>query len=201
MNADPLDDLLERLGTGDDAAAAEVFAACEPYLRMVVRRQLPAQLRAKFDSVDIVQSVWADVLDGFRAAGWRFTDAAHLRAFLVKATRNRFIDRFRQHNRALQRERSLEGACPEEAAPAPDPRPSQVAQAEELWERMLLLCPAEHRDILRLKRQGRPLAEIAEQTGLHPSSVRRILYDLARRLGEDKETRRQRDKEAGVPAG
>jgi RNA polymerase sigma factor (sigma-70 family) len=188
MKPDSLDGLLERLGSGDDAAAAEVFAACEPYLRMVVRRQLPDQLRAKFDSVDVVQSVWADVLDGFRSAGWRFTDAAHLRAFLIKATRNRFIDRFRQHHRALEHERSLEGACPEEAAPASDPRPSQVAQAEELWERMLRLCPPEHRDILRLKRQGRPLAEIAAHTGLHPSSVRRILYDLARRLGTDKQT-------------
>ena len=83
-----------------------------------------------------------------------------------------------------ERERSLEGCCPEEAAPAADPRPSQVAQAEELWERMLLLCPPEHRDIVRLRRQGRPLAEIAEHTGLHPSSVRRILYDLARRLAD-----------------
>jgi DNA-binding IclR family transcriptional regulator len=30
--------------------------------------------------------------------------------------------------------------------------------------------------------QGVPLAEIADRTGLHQSSVRRILYELAKRL-------------------
>jgi RNA polymerase sigma factor (sigma-70 family) len=186
MSTDPLDALLDRLGTGDEAAAAEVFKTCEPYLRLVVRRQLPARLRAKFDSTDIVQSVWADVLDGFRRAGWRFADAAHLRAFLVKVTRNRLIDRYHKHRPALRREKRLEDAELAET-PADDPHPSQVAQADELWERMLALCPPGHRELLRLKRQGASLAEIAERTGLHPSSVRRILYELARRLAAERQ--------------
>src|SRR6516164_6025286 len=98
-----LDLLLDQLCRGDAAAAEKVFRVYEPYLRLVVRRQLSPGLRAKFDSIDVVQSVWADVLDGFRAAGWRFTDVNHLRAFLVKATRNRFIDRVRQHQKAVSR--------------------------------------------------------------------------------------------------
>ncbi|HME92419.1 MAG TPA: hypothetical protein VKE49_13400, partial [Myxococcaceae bacterium] len=89
--------MLDKLCTGDVAAAEQVFLAYEPYLRMVVRRQLSARMRAKFDSVDVVQSIWADVLRGFRDADWRFKDEAHLKAFLVKATRNRFLDRLRQH--------------------------------------------------------------------------------------------------------
>jgi RNA polymerase sigma factor (sigma-70 family) len=182
MSTDPLDALLEKLCQGDNGAAAEVFVACEPYLRMVVRRQLPAQLRAKFDSVDIVQSVWADVLDGFRGAGWRFTDAAHLRAFLVKITRNRFIDRYRKHRPALEHEQPLDETRLAEGPVTHDDLPGETAQADELWEQILLLCPPAHREVLRLKRQGCQLAEIAERTGLHPSSVRRILYDLARRL-------------------
>ena len=182
MSTDPLSALLAKLSSGDPAAAEQAFLAYEPYLRMVVRRQLPAWLRPKFDSVDVVQSIWADLLDGFRTAGWRFSDAAHLRAFLVKATRHRFIDRLRQHERARDREEPLVESHAAEGACAPDPRPSQVAQAEELWEQMLALCPEGHRDVLRLKREGLPLAEIARRTGLHPSSVRRILYDLARRL-------------------
>src|SRR3712207_3464888 len=101
MSENPLDQLLERLCQGDDHAAEQVFQAYEPYLRMVVRRQLPSRLRSKFDSVDVVQSVWADVLTGFREAGWRFTNADQLRAFLLKATRNRFINRVRQHQRAV----------------------------------------------------------------------------------------------------
>jgi RNA polymerase sigma-70 factor (ECF subfamily) len=107
MSTRPLDTLLERLASGDAEAAGRVFVTYESYLRMVVRRHLSPSLRAKFDSVDIVQSVWADVLRGFREAGWRFADATHLRAFLVRLTRDRFIDRLRQHRRAVERELPL----------------------------------------------------------------------------------------------
>jgi RNA polymerase sigma factor (sigma-70 family) len=179
-----LEALVARLSQGDTAAAEQVFLAYEPYLRLVVRRQLSPGLRAKFDSLDVVQSVWADVLDGFRQAGWRFTDANHLRAFLVKATRNRFIDRLRQHRRALEHEQSLSAADAEGGPASRQPRPSEIAQADELWQQMLALCPPAHRELLHLKRQGLPLAEIAARTGLHESSVRRILYDLARQLAE-----------------
>src|SRR6266576_1683405 len=108
MNADPLDELLTKLCDGDESAAEQVFLTYEPYLRLVVRRLLPARMRPKFDSVDIVQSVWADVLHGFREAGYRFASPAQLRAFLIKATRNRFIDRVRQQKGTLEREQPLE---------------------------------------------------------------------------------------------
>lgn len=182
MSSDPLDGLLEKLSSGDPAAAEQAFLAYEPYLRLVVRRQLPAWLRPKFDSVDVVQSVWADLLDGFRTAGWRFADSDHLRAFLVKVTRNRFIDRLRQHERAREREQPLYESTASEGATAHDPRPSQIAQAEDLWQQMLALCSPSHQEVLRLKREGLTLDEIAARTGMHPSSIRRILYDLARRL-------------------
>ncbi|MBV8228378.1 MAG: hypothetical protein JO329_00205, partial [Planctomycetaceae bacterium] len=84
MSDEHLDELIERLNDGDIDAAERAFLAYEPYLRMAVRRQLNGPLRSKLDSMDIVQSVWADVLCGFREAGWRFADRAHLRAFLTR---------------------------------------------------------------------------------------------------------------------
>jgi RNA polymerase sigma-70 factor (ECF subfamily) len=182
MSGDALDTLLEKLAGGDPQAAERVFLAYEPYLRMVVRRHLSPGLRAKFDSADIVQSVWADLLKGFQEAGWRFADAAHLRAFLVRLTRHRFIDRLRRHRRALAREQSLAGDEWAEELAAADPEPGDVAQADELWEEMLELCPPEHRELLRLKREGAANAEVAARTGLHEGSVRRILCALSRRL-------------------
>ena len=62
MSAHSLENLLDRLSSGDPLAVERAFVAYEPYLRMVVRRQLPAELRAKFDSTDIVQSIWVDVI-------------------------------------------------------------------------------------------------------------------------------------------
>jgi RNA polymerase sigma-70 factor (ECF subfamily) len=188
MSVDQLDELIERLNDGDIAAAERAFLAYEPYLRMAVRRQLNGSLRAKLDSMDIVQSVWADVLGRFRESGWRFADRSHLRAFLIKVARNRLIDRRREHHRALEHERPLHETAPQELPQANQPRPSEIVQGRELWELMLEKCPPAHREILRLKRQGLPLAEIAARTGLHEGSVRRILYDLARRLAVPRRT-------------
>ena len=129
MSLEHLDELIEKLNGGDLAAAERAFLAYEPYLRMAVRRQLTGPLRSKLDSMDIVQSVWADVLGGFRQAGWRFTDRSHLRAFLIKVARNRLIDRRRQHHRALEQERPLELAAPEDLTQSNQPRPSEIAQS------------------------------------------------------------------------
>jgi RNA polymerase sigma-70 factor (ECF subfamily) len=182
MSTERVDRLLEQLNSGDTAAAEQVFRTYEPYLRMLVRRQLSAPLRAKFDSMDVVQSVWADVLEGVREAGWHFNDRVHLQAFLVRLAKNRFIDRCRKHRPALSHEEPLADNLPSVSIASAEPRPSEVAQRNELWDQMLSLCPPAHHELLRLKRQGLALAEIADRTGLHESSVRRILYDLAKRF-------------------
>jgi RNA polymerase sigma-70 factor (ECF subfamily) len=182
MSTLSLDTLLEKLANGESEAAARVFREYEPFLRSMVRRKLTPMLRAKFDSMDIVQSAWADLLRGYREEGLRFTDQAHLRAFLARVTYNHFATHCRQHRTELERERPLRE---DEAAAEPvsgQPRPSQVAQANEMWSMLMGLCPPAHREVLELKGQGVPLAEIAERTGLHESSVRRILYELAKRL-------------------
>jgi RNA polymerase sigma-70 factor (ECF subfamily) len=141
-------------------------------------------LRAKFDSVDVVQSVWGDLLRGFREAGWRFASADHLKAFLIKATRNRFLNR-QQKYRGPAGDQSLDAAGLADLLPGPEPEPGEVLQADELWERMLESCPPDHRPLVALKREGHSLSEIAAQTGYHPSSIRRIFYDLARRMSQE----------------
>jgi RNA polymerase sigma factor (sigma-70 family) len=186
MSADSLDTLLVRLADGEESAAERVFRDYEPLLRAMVRRRLTPPLRTKFDSMDVVQSVWADLLESYRTEGWRFKDRDHLRAFLARVTYNHFFHHCRRHSHALEREHPLPGDESTALPASNQPRPSQVVQADELWETLVDLCPPTHLEILRLKRQGLPLAEIAARTGLHESSVRRILYELARRLAAEK---------------
>jgi RNA polymerase sigma factor (sigma-70 family) len=188
MTHQPLESVLDKLCSGDRAAAERVFLEFEPYLRMVVRKKLPSRLRAKFDSVDIVQSIWADLLRGFREAGWRFADEAHLRAFLVRLTRHRFIDRFRRHRTAIARERPLGEITPAEEPRSRLPSPSELVQADELSQQMLALCAPAHREIVRLRLRGLPVAEIANRTGLHIGSVHRVLHDLACRVAVERQT-------------
>jgi RNA polymerase sigma-70 factor (ECF subfamily) len=177
--------LFEGLGRGDAAAVARVVADYGPYLRAVVRRALAGPLRRKIDSADVVQSVWASLCRGLRAGAWRARSAAGLRALLATVARRRLVSRFRQHRAALEREQA--GATPEQLPASPEPRPSQVAQADETWQRLLRLCGPAHRELLRLRRQGLTLDEVAARTGMHEGSVRRVLRQLARRLalGED----------------
>jgi RNA polymerase sigma factor (sigma-70 family) len=177
-----LEELLEQLRRGDVTAAEKIFVVYEDYLRLLVRRQLSVALRAKFDSPDVVHSVWVDVLSGFRQSGCRFTSAAHLRAYLIRATRHRFIDHLRRYQKPMACEQPLVDTDEEDLPPSPRPQPHDEIHADDLWERLLALCPPPHREVLVLKREGRALDEIATQTGLHKSSVRRILYDLARRF-------------------
>jgi RNA polymerase sigma-70 factor (ECF subfamily) len=182
MDTSPVDTLLMRLSSGDAVAAEQVFLAYEPYLRKIVRRRLPPKLRAKFDSTDIVQSIWVDLLREVQEGELHFTDANHLRAFLIRVTCNRFNDRFRRNRLALEKEQPLRGAEGEILPASHQPAPSEIVQAEDLWEQMLALCPPAHQDLLRLRREGVPLADIAARTGLHPGSIRRILRDLARKM-------------------
>jgi RNA polymerase sigma-70 factor (ECF subfamily) len=186
MNDEPLQQLLDALNRGDPEAAERLCAAYGPALRSLVRRQLPRRLRRKLDSIDVVQSVWARLWPGFRDARWQFESAEQLRAFLLTVVRRRLVDQLRRHHAAMERERPLEPAVPAVVS-APQPRPSELAQAEEMWDRLLALCPPEHHDLLRLKRLGLPLGEIASRTGLHEGSVRRVLRHLARRLALDQE--------------
>jgi RNA polymerase sigma-70 factor (ECF subfamily) len=183
MSAEPLSDILRKLTAGDTNAAEQAFRAYEPLLRSVVRRQFGPRLRAKFDSIDVVQSIWADLLEGFRRGAWSFADSSQLRAFLITAARHRFIDTARRHRRALAHEESAEAL--DGAACRGQPRPSEVAVAEDLWQRLLEQCPPAHRPVLHLKREGLSAPEIAARTGLHEDSIRRILRLLASRLALD----------------
>jgi len=186
MTVEPLDLLLDRLGQGNLAAVEQIVADYEPYLRAMVRHALPAPLRPKFDSLDVVQSVWVQVLCALREGAWEIRDRDRLRALLVTVARRRLVSRYRRHGTALQREQR-DGTDLDVLPAASQPRPSEVAQAGELWERMLALLPPEHHELLRLRRQGLLLSEIAERTGMHEGSVRRILRQLARQLALSQE--------------
>jgi len=132
--------------------------------------------------------VWADLVAGFQAGSWQFSNPGQLRAFLVKVTRNRLIDRVRQQQTPLRFEHRLNENKLENLPQGRQIRVSGQIEAEEMWQRLTELCPAKHRQLLELKRQGLSLVEIADKTNLHEGSVRRIFYELAARLALEERT-------------
>jgi RNA polymerase sigma-70 factor (ECF subfamily) len=182
MSAGAVEALLVKMRAGDLPAAEQLLLAHEPQLRAIVRRHLSRRLRAKFDSADVVQSVWVRVLRDFRTNGCHIASPEHLRNFLVQVTRNSLTDRLRHYRPALACEQPLTPAAAAGPADGRQPRPSDVVTADETWDRLLAVCPPEHHELLRLKRQRLPLADIAARTGLHEGSIRRIIRQLARKL-------------------
>jgi RNA polymerase sigma-70 factor (ECF subfamily) len=182
VNTEPLTALLDKMRGGDIQAAERLFLAHEPELRLLVRRRLSRRLRAKFDSLDVIQSVCAHVLRDFRGSNHRIASLDHLRKFLVRVAHNCLIDRLRHYRTALACERPLAEATAVTGLFSREPRASEVARANELWESLLAACPPEHHELLRLKRQGLPLADIAARTAMHEDSVRQIIRKLARKL-------------------
>ncbi len=184
MSEDALDTLLDRLNRGDLEAAEQVIRAYEPYLRVIVRRNLSSKMRSKLDSLDVVQTVWLEMLRNLHEGRVVFPDAAQLRGYLIKLTRSRLIDSFRHHRRSMDLEQPLHEVRLDGHPTSVGARPSEVAQADELWVLLLDQCSPNQRAVLRLKREGIPLGDIASRTGLHKSSVRRLIYEAERHLAQ-----------------
>ena len=96
---------------------------------------------------------------------------------------NHFVNHCRRHSPALEHEQPL---YEDESAVLSRVRinrdPARWSRRTSSGANLLEMCPPARREVLELKRQGLPLAEIASRTGLHEGSVRRLLYDLAKRL-------------------
>jgi RNA polymerase sigma-70 factor (ECF subfamily) len=173
-------ELLDRLGRGDASATRDLLLAYSSYLRVVVRRTLSARLRPGCDSSDVLQSVWVQVARSLKAKGWKVENERQLRGLLAVIARRGVTKRARSQSRL---ETDPEAGSQLDALPIQNqPRPSEAAVGEELWQRMLDRCPPQHHRVLELRRCGLPLAEVAAQTGLHEGSVRRIIRQLAREL-------------------
>jgi RNA polymerase sigma-70 factor (ECF subfamily) len=173
--------LVRRVQDGSDEAARELIDRYGQHILRVVRRRLSKQLRSKFDSVDFVQSVWASVFAD-RAALAQIDRPEALVAFLATLAHHKVVEqtqqRFRTGKRNIDQERRLDdvlAASGHEAVPGADATPSQVAVANELWDRMIQGQPSQHQKILDLRRLGNTYAEIAAKLGLNEKTVRRVL--------------------------
>ena len=183
MEPGSLDTMLEKLQNGEDAAAERVFRDFEPYLRSLVRRRLTPPLRSKFDSMDVVQSVWGDVLEGFREGRWEFKDRDHLRAFLARVTYRPFRQPVPPERRRPEaRAAAPPGRCAAIATPPPSPVPARSRRPTSCGRRWASSARRPIASSSSSSGRGSPPAEIGARIGLHEGSVRRILYDLAKRL-------------------
>lgn len=177
--------LLGRIRDGDESAARELLARFEPQVRLVVRRQLPRLLRSRFDSIDFLQSVWATFFRRLRAGPERFEDPRFLVSFLAGVAKNKIIDEYRRaasrkQDIRLEERLSSAGLLSRELSADQDSA-SELAEANEAYDRLNDLLPEDRRGLLRLKLTGLSNRDIADRLGLSERTIRRVLEDLRRR--------------------
>ena len=181
--------LLERVREGSEQAIRELVDAYEGHVRRVVRRRLNKSLRAKFDSLDFVQSMWASFFEN-RGEIAEFDSPEALAGYLAKIVSNKVVEQCRRylqtekHN--INRERSLHGAEAGESLQPPSPRstPSEVVHAREQWQRLVENQPAHYQRMVLLRAEGATYTEIAAELEVDESTVRRVLKRLLERLEE-----------------
>ncbi|MHB1556709.1 MAG: RNA polymerase sigma factor [Isosphaeraceae bacterium] len=177
--------LLGRIRDGDESAARELLARYESQVRLVVRRQLPRLLRSRFDSIDFLQSVWATFFRRLRAGPERFEDPRFLVGFLARVAKNKIIDQYRlaaSRKQDMHREEPLSsaGRLSRELVAHQDSA-SELAEANEAYDRLNDLLPDDRRELLGLKLTGLSNRDIADRLGLSERTIRRVLEDLRRR--------------------
>ena len=178
--------LMARVRAGCPDAAREVYKRYGGHIRRVVRRRMHDGLRPQHDSIDFMQDVWVS----FFTTPWEkytFDTPEELVSFLSEVAylkvAQAFRRRFQTKKHNVQIQEPLEGQVgddkPASDPPARGPSPSQVAIANEYWERLIQGQPEPFRLMLELLRLGHTYKEVAERTGLHPKMIQRVLYKMA----------------------
>src|SRR5580704_3394357 len=129
------DDLIRRVGSGDEQAAAQLVRDFEPVVRRVVRARLrDGRARREFDSMDICQSVLAIFFVGAAAGQYDLKEPDDLIKLLLTMTRNKVAEKMRRQHRLRRDSRRTEGGVEERALAGQDPTPSSVIAGRELLE-------------------------------------------------------------------
>src|SRR5262249_46809356 len=173
---DSFRELIRRIRAGDQEAAAEFVRIYEPAIRRHVRLRLrDPQLRRRFDSDDICQSVLASFFVRMALGQFEVEQAEQLLALLTKMATNKAIGRI-QGEEAGKGNYKQDKPLPEAGVPvASGPSASSYLANRELVEMVLARLTDEERHLLEMRSGDRPWAEIAAEVGGTPEALRKKL--------------------------
>jgi RNA polymerase sigma-70 factor (ECF subfamily) len=172
---------------GDPVAIAQVLRAYLPRLQRFVHLRLGAQLRAREDTLDIVQSTVRELLE---QEDFQWRGEVEFRAWLFQAALNKIREKGRFHGagkRAMDREVAATDLPALGDAIRDLATPSRAAIAKEELQRLESAFGAltePQREVLTLARVvGLPHAVIAERLGKTEMAVRQLLVRAMAALG------------------
>ena len=172
---------------GDPVAIEEVLRAYLPRLQRFVHLRLGAQLRAREDTLDIVQSTVRELL---QQPDFEWRGEIEFRAWLFQAALHKILEKQRFHGaekRSPDREVQPATAAFGDAM-ADHASPSRIAGAREELQRLeaaIDKLTEPQREVLTLARiVGLPHAVIAERLGKSEVAVRQLLVRAMAAVGQ-----------------
>jgi RNA polymerase sigma-70 factor (ECF subfamily) len=170
-------ELMSRVRSGDDRAAAELVRLYEPTIRRIARVRLAdAHLQRQFDSMDICQSVLGSFFVRAASGQYELTTPDQLLALLVSMSRKKLIDLTRRAGAARRDYRRTEKGAPDERqCAAAGPTPSQEVAGEELLAEFRNRLSAEERRLADQRAAGHDWNQIAAAVGGSPEALRKQL--------------------------
>ncbi len=173
-----LENLIERAGTGDPDAVGELYELYKKRMVSIAHARLGHTLAGLTESVDLVQSVWTDLLDDIDDFEYRGPDSFYhwLRTCLVRKidSKRRY---FGANKRDSKRSRQVEDAGVITDSKS-DPTPSCIVMGKEEADRLLRLLgrfPEPQREALILRiRDELSFAEIGKRIGRSTEAAKKL---------------------------
>lgn len=182
-NAVSFTELIQRVRSGDEAAAEELVRTYEPHVRRAVRiRMRQPRLRQLVDSMDICQSVMGRFFVRAATGQFRLETPQQLVALLVKMSENRIRDWQRRQvtqRRDVRREVLLSRLPEGVQIPDRDHADETEPSPGEMLDRLLREMPERERRLARQKLSGRSWDDIAKREGKSPDALRMRLRRAA----------------------
>jgi RNA polymerase sigma-70 factor (ECF subfamily) len=179
--------LMTRVQRGEQQAAWELLEAYGTHVERSVRRSLNRNLRARFDTVDFMQVVWASF---FRAPEKmrRIGSPPELMAYLNALARNKVVNEVREvhaQKRDMRREIRIDAVHDADQGDlaSRDPTPSAVAIFRERWDRLVSDQPERVQRIVEMRFAGSTYNEIAKALQINERTARKAIERLVK--GED----------------
>lgn len=184
---EPVEELLERLRAGDEAAAAEVFNRFAQRLIALARTHLQRVIGNKEDPEDVVQSVYRSFFRRQREGQFQIDSWENVWGLLTVITLRKCgkrVEYFRAARRDVRREVRLSATeSPNPWEPiTQDPTPEESVVLADVLEQVMRGLEDTDREILSLHLQGYTVPEISTQVGFARRTVRRTLETIRNRL-------------------
>lgn len=171
-------DLLRRVQADSESAAAAVFERYVERLTRLARSRLAAELAARVDPEDIVQSAYRSFFVAARQGRFTVSESGDLWRLLVEVTLHKLYRQASRHKaarRSVRRDRASRDGSIWQRVAGTEPTPEQAAIAAEELEALLKKLPPQGREVVALALQGHQQREIAAKLGVGDRTVRRWL--------------------------